>query len=471
MTEENQPQEKSVRRSSLVLAATFGLLVLLGLTAFGGYTIGRASATPPSVAGVVVEPLEVTREVVITVVATPEGQPEQENVVVQEDDSPAEPTAPATAAATATLPPEELATGEIDARDIDFSTFYEVWDVINAEFDGPVPNPEDVLYAAVNGSLETLDDDFTRFVRPEVAERLREDMSGSISGIGAFVRENEEGLVEIVRPIDGQPADLAGLASGDIVIEVDGQSVVDANFDDVLLKVRGPEGSEVTLTVLREREDEPLEFTIVRTTFEVPIVEAEMLGTPDAPVAYVRLTSFNRNAAESTQAELEKLLALDPVGIIFDLRDNPGGFLDQSIAVADLFLPEGVVLLERNNRGLSETFRSDSGDLAEGLPLAVLINAGSASASEIVAGAVKDNARGTLIGETTFGKGSVQQVHTLSDGSELRVTIARWYTPDNVSIDQAGISPDIEVETPEDLGGEEDPQIQQALDFLLNNGE
>jgi len=156
--------------------------------------------------------------------------------------------------------------------------------------------------------------------------------------------------------------------------------------------------------------------------------------------------------------------------IIFDLRDNPGGFLDQSVGIADLFLPEGVVLYERNNKGEEQTFTAVSGDEAESIPMVVLINAGSASASEIVAGALRDNGRTTLIGETTFGKGSVQQLHTLSDGSELRVTVARWYTPANVSISDSGITPDIEVPSPDDftLGGEGDTQLQRAIEFLQN---
>jgi carboxyl-terminal processing protease len=163
---------------------------------------------------------------------------------------------------------------------------------------------------------------------------------------------------------------------------------------------------------------------------------------------------------------LDELLAQNPQGLILDLRSNPGGFLDQSISIGDIFLPQGVVAYERNRSGLDQTFTSDDGDIAETIPLVVLVNEASASASEIVAGAIQDNGRGTLIGATTFGKGSVQTVHTLSDGSELRVTIARWYTPDNRSIDEAGITPDIEVESPLLIGEEDDPQIQRAVEFL-----
>jgi len=184
-------------------------------------------------------------------------------------------------------------------------------------------------------------------------------------------------------------------------------------------------------------------------------------------IGYIRLTEFNSNAEEKLLEALNELIAQGITGLVFDLRDNPGGYLDQSIAVADAFLPDGVALFERNIRGLDETFRTLDGDLAEEIPLVVLVNSGSASASEIVAGAIQDRGRAVLVGETTFGKGSVQQIHPLSDGSELRVTIARWYTPNNKTIDGEGIAPDIEVETPEDLGGPEDGQLMRAIEYLV----
>jgi carboxyl-terminal processing protease len=220
----------------------------------------------------------------------------------------------------------------------------------------------------------------------------------------------------------------------------------------------------VTLTIMRESLEEPFDVTITREQIIIPIVESEML---EEKIGYVRLTSFSSRAVDQLQDALQEILNQEPQALIFDLRDNPGGFLDQSVAVADLFLPEGIVLYQRDNDGVEAIFNSDDGDLAEEIELVILINRGSASASEIVAGAVKYYERGTLIGETTFGKGSVQQTHTLSDGSELRVTIARWYTPENNSIDSTGITADIEVETPDQFGGEEDTQLQRAIDYLL----
>ena len=353
---------------------------------------------------------------------------------------------------------------------VDFATLYEVWDIIAEQYDGDLPPAEELIQALVSGSLETLNDDYTRYVPADVAQRMREDQDGAVEGIGAFVLENDEGLFEIVRPIDGQPADLAGVKAGDVLIEIDGQSVIDLSFDEVILLVRGPQGTSVNLKFLREGEEEPLEFTIVRTRFEVPVVTAEVLPTEmtgGAAIGYIHLTEFTTNAEEKLYEAIDQLLAQGVTGLVLDLRDNPGGFLDQSVAVADAFLPEGVVLYERNMRGLDETFTSIDGDAAESIPLVVLVNAGSASASEIVAGALQDRGRAVLVGETTFGKGSVQQIHPLSDGSELRVTIARWYTPNDNTIDSVGITPDIEVESPEDLGGPEDGQLMRAIEWLL----
>jgi len=441
-----------------------------------GFLAGRMSAPPPPTVAVMAADIIPTNTVappptteIVAVVATPVA-------------SPVPPTEVPTAVPTATpepIPTVVAPTAEAEGlappdgsplAGVDFATFYEVWDLIATEYDGSMPDMDEMRDAIIAGSLETLDDNYTRYVSPDVAERMREDMQGAVEGIGAFVFENDEGMFEIVRPIDGQPADLAGVKAGDILIEIDGESVLDLSFDEVILMVRGPQGSSVNLKFLREGEEEPVEFTIVRTRFVVPIVESELLPlemTGGEAIGYIRLTEFNSNAEEKLLEALNELMAQGITGLVFDLRDNPGGYLDQSIAVADAFLPDGVALFERNIRGLDETFRTLDGDLAEDIPLVVLVNSGSASASEIVAGAIQDRDRAVLVGETTFGKGSVQQIHPLSDGSELRVTIARWYTPDNKTIDGEGIAPDIEVETPEDLGGPEDGQLMRAIEYLL----
>ncbi len=353
---------------------------------------------------------------------------------------------------------------ELDETDVDL--LLEVWEIVDEEFDGSLPEQEEVTYSAIRGSLELLEDDYTRFINPEMADRLRTQLDGSFEGIGAFVDLNADGYLVIVRPMEDQPADRAGLKADDLVTHVNGESVLGMTLEEITAEIKGPEGTEVRLTIERESVDEPFDVTVERQRIVIPIVSGEML---EENVAYVRLTGFSANAAEQLQLELEALLEQEPRGLILDLRDNPGGFLSQSIQVADLFLGDGIVTYERDSRDLEEIFESEDGDLAEEIALVVLVNAGSASASEIVAGAIQDRDRGILVGETTFGKGSVQQSHTLSDGSELRVTIARWYTPDDKSIDSNGIAPDIEVDTPEEFGNENDGQLQRAIEYLLDS--
>jgi carboxyl-terminal processing protease len=469
-------KEESRTRWSLILLPGLLVLCLCLATGTAAFYIGQQMVATPGREPVTV--LEITREPG-SPVATPAAEEASEGAEPSQNESATQgvlslpettPAAPATSAnptpaptvppPTPTVPPPPL---ELD--EVNLELFYDVWRIIQRDFDGDLPGTEQLLHALIAGSLETLDDEYTRYVPPQVAARMRQDLQGSFEGIGAFVRMTDDGYLQIVRPMAGQPAARAGLLPQDVILAVDGMSVLGLDVDQAITLVRGPRGTAVVLTISREDVDEPFDVTVVREQIEIPIVEAEML--PEN-IAYVRLSQFNRNAQPHLQAALVQLLAQNPQGLVLDLRDNPGGFLDQAVAVSDLFLDDGVVLLERNRRGMDEVFRSSSGGVAEDIPLVVLINAGSASASEIVAGAIQDRGRAVLIGETSFGKGSVQQTHTLTDGSELRVTFARWYTPNNKSIDREGIVPDIEVlPSPMEFGGPEDTQLQRAIQFLL----
>ena len=471
------PSPAGRRSPGLLLIGLMAVLFGLAMAAVG-FVAGRATAAAPGA-----EPPAPTLAAVAQV-ETPTPLPPAPTLAVPTEPLPTATATPAPTELPTVLPPTEppatataeptteiIISEESPLRSADFTTFYDTWELIADEYDGALPPADELIQAAISGSLEALGDNYTRYVAPDVAERMRQDMAGAVEGIGAMVQENDDGLFEIVRPIDGQPADLAGLQPGDVLIEVDGQSVLEYSFDEVILMVRGPAGTTVNLKVLREGEPEPLAFSIVRARFEVAVVEYEILPaemTGGAAIGYIRLTEFGATAEEKLLEALAAVLAEQPTGLIFDLRDNPGGYLDQSVAVADAFLPAGVALFERNIRGLDQTFTTDDGDAAEEIPLVVLVNAGSASASEIVAGAIQDRGRAVLVGETTFGKGSVQQIHTLADGGELRITIARWYTPDNHTIQDEGITPDIEVASPENLGGPEDGQLMRAIEFILN---
>jgi carboxyl-terminal processing protease len=351
---------------------------------------------------------------------------------------------------------------EPEEIEVDFDTFWEAWVIVEDRFYYEIPDEEERVYGAIQGMLYSLGDPYTSFVPPDVARILREDTSGAFEGIGAYVEEAPSGGVHIVRVFEDAPARKAGLRAGDLVVAADGVDIRGMILNEALLLIRGPAGTEVTLTVLREGEPEPLEITITRAKIDVPTTESRML---EDNIGYVALFDFNAQAGKRLEEAIEELLDQGAEALILDLRNNPGGFLDQAIKVSDLFLPKGVVLLQRDVDGNETEHKSGNGDLAEDIPLVILINGNSASAAEIVAGAVQDLGRGTLIGETTFGKGSVQLLYDLSDGSQLRITYANWYTPKGTSLSEQGVSPDITVETPVEPT-ETDIQLERAVEFL-----
>lgn len=377
--------------------------------------------------------------------------------------------APVPAPAASATPEKSAVNGSNDAQsaapqDRSLKTFWEAYDILQQEYYGnDLPTGKNLEYDAISGLIFGLEDQFTSFVSPESAKLIEEDATGSFSGIGAYVQLNKQRALLITKIFQGSPAEKAGLKAGDIIIEVDGKSIVGGDINEQVAKVRGPEGSTATFTIVREGEDKPFKVDIARAKIEIKLVESKLL---DNNVAYVSLTSFNSaTAAQQLQAAIQDLLAKNPKGLIFDLRDNPGGFLDQAVQVADLFLKDGVVLYERSKNGDEQVFRSDDRGIAQDIPLVVLVNGGSASASEIVAGAIQDRGRGALIGEKTFGKGSVQQINHLSDGSQLRVTIAHWFTPNNRGIHGQGIEPNIAVERGADPKA--DPQLDRAVEYIL----
>jgi len=350
-------------------------------------------------------------------------------------------------------------------REEQFAVFWEAWDIVEREFYRREQlDREEMVYGAIRGVLESLDDPYTAFVDPTRAAILSEDMRGSFEGIGAVVTM-EDGQLLIVEPLKGKPAEKAGLKRGDVILKVDDTEIKDMSLIEAIALIRGPRGTVVRLTIQREGVDEPFIVELVRERIEIPVIEADLL---DEGIAYVRLYALNRQASQSLRAVLEGLLAQDPVGLILDLRSNPGGFLHIAVEVSSQFIDEGLILVERGKGGAERRHWALKGGLATDIPLVVLVNGATASASEIVAGAIQDHGRGVLIGERTFGKGLVQNVHDLSDGSSLRVTVSRWLTPEGRWIEDQGLIPDIEVElTEEDLEGDRDPQLERAIEYLL----
>jgi carboxyl-terminal processing protease len=346
--------------------------------------------------------------------------------------------------------------------EVDMGVFWEVWNALEERYYYDLPDEQTRVYGAIDGLIGTLDDPHTAFVPPDVARILREDDTGMFEGIGAYVDQAPDGGVYIIRVFEDGPAEAAGLHANDVIIAVDGQDVTEKTLNESLLLIRGPAGSSVQLTVIREGVEEPLTFTLMRARLEIPTIESRML---EDNIGYVALFEFNTRASERLEDAVKDLLDQGAQSIILDLRNNPGGFLNESILVADLFLPKGTVVIQRDVEDFETVHQSRNGQLAEDVPLVVLVNEASASASEIVAGAIQDRDRGTLIGTTTFGKGSVQLQYDLSDGSQLRVTYANWFTPNDRSIQGEGITPDIVVQNPEEPS-QDDAQLDRAIQFL-----
>lgn len=343
---------------------------------------------------------------------------------------------------------------------------WEIWDTLNKYYIHPEEiEPQKLIYGAASGMVATLGDRHTTFVEPIPASILDEDMQGSFEGIGATV-ELVEGKVTIVRPLPDSPALQAGLLPGDVILAVNDISLEGKSLLESIRIIRGPRGTVARLLVQRQGVDEPFIVAVKRAKVELPNLEAKIL---DGNVAYLRIAEFNALSANQVRSALRELLTSKPVGIIFDLRDNPGGYLQMAIEVASEFLPRGAVIVQEQERDKPIRERTvQRNGLATDLPLVVLVNEGSASASEIVAGAIQEHGRGILIGMPTYGKGSVQLTQTLQDGSSLRVTIAKWLLPSGRNLDGDGIVPDIEVPlTPEDIVAGRDPQLQRAVERLL----
>ena len=347
-----------------------------------------------------------------------------------------------------------------------FKPFWQSWDLVHELYiDQPV-NDEAMMQGAIKGIMDSLGDQHSSYMDPDQHRQANMDLEGEYEGIGAWVDGTGEYLT-IVSPIADSPAEKAGLKPGDQIIAVDGEDMTGIDGSLVIRKVLGPAGTSLTLTIFREGEPEPFDVTLKRANIVLPVVESEML---DENIAYVKLNNFSANATEILVDHLEELLPQEPVGLILDLRYNPGGDRDTAVEVSSQFIGDGVIMYQVYGDGSRDTFEAVKGGLATDIPIVVLINEGSASASEIVAGAIQDYKRGTLVGMVTFGKGSVQNwIPLVDDQGQVRVTIARWLTPNGRTIHELGIEPDVIVElTEEDFEAERDPQLEKAIELITN---
>lgn len=319
-----------------------------------------------------------------------------------------------------------------------------------------------MYYGAMRGLVASINDPYTRFVDPEMLAEETLDVEGEYGGLGIYMA-NRDGRTTVIAPIEDTPAARAGIKPLDEILKVDDEVVAGMESNEVVKKLRGAPGTKVTLHVRRENESELIPITIVREIIKIKTVRMEML---DDGVAYIKLNHFNMKTDEELRAALETAQSENAKGVIMDLRNNPGGLLDVCVDVTSRFISEGVVVgMKGRFERANDTLYAKPG-VATDLPLVVLVNEGSASASEIFAGAIKDHKRGTIVGAKTFGKGSVQTLFNLPDGSGIYITIARYHTPSGFEIDHVGLEPDIKVEGEPKKDRKEDAQFQKALSVL-----
>lgn len=372
-----------------------------------------------------------------------------------------------TTATTTTLTNQTFSTSSSEDLDKLFQPFWETWNYVNNQYvDQPVDKTL-MMRGAITGMLESLGDPHTSYMDPEMFRQQNTPLQGEYEGIGAWVDITGDYLI-IISPMPNSPAEKQGLKSGDQIIAIDGEDMTGIEGNLVLRRILGKAGTDVTLSIFRPTTNETIDVTITRQKITIPSVTGEML---ENDIAYIQLINFGEKTHQDLRNILKDLLKQKPVGLILDMRNNGGGYLNTAIDVASEFVSQSPIMYEEFGDGERITYKAKPNGLATEIPLVVLINEGTASASEITAGAIQDYGRGVLVGKTSYGKGSVQNWVTLqNDQGAIRVTIARWLTPNERQINSLGLAPDYEIDiTEEDIEAERDTQLEKALELLLND--
>ncbi len=352
-------------------------------------------------------------------------------------------------------------------KKIDFSTFWQVWDALKSNhINGKTVKDQDLVYGAIKGLTNALDDPHTVFFTPDEAKKFNEDVKGNFGGIGAEIGKDHDQLI-IVSPLKNSPAEKAGLKPKDKILKIDDLSTNNLSVDEAVSKIRGEVGTKVILTIFRDGLTTSKKIEIIRDLIHTQTLDWSI---KDNNILYIQLYSFNTNSESLFEKAIIDAATKSPdtKGLILDLRNNPGGYFDVAVDLAGWFIKRGdVVVKERSANGDEQTFRANGNQALSTLPMVVLINSGSASASEILAGALKIDRGIKLIGEKSFGKGTVQELENIKDDSLLKITIANWLMPDGTLIDKNGINPDYEVElTDKDIEAKRDPQLDKAIEVL-----
>ncbi len=353
-------------------------------------------------------------------------------------------------------------------RDVDISLLWEVWNQLNDHYNDPQKlQVTPMVYGAAEGLVRGVGDPYTAFMTPTEDKDFRDTLAGNLEGIGAELTLQND-AVTVVTPLKGSPAQKAGILPKDIIIEVEGQSTEGWTLDQVVSKVRGPQGTSVKLAVYRDKVGKK-EFTITREAIHVPSVEAKVIEKNGKKIGYISLNQFGEQSIQEFKKELQAQQKQNIDGLVMDLRNNGGGLLDGAIDLVSLFLDKGTVVSVERRGQITETDDVLGGAIAKDLPLVVLQNGATASASEITSGALQDHKRATIVGEKSFGKGTVQEIIKLSGGASLRVTVAHWLTPNGKNLGKEGVTPDVVVEgkKPQGLSAEKDAQLEKALEVLV----
>ncbi len=354
------------------------------------------------------------------------------------------------------------------AEIVNMKLFWDAWNILSSNYVDPHSLvTEEMIFGAIKGMVASVDDPYTNFMTPKENREFQESMQGHLEGIGAELTLRN-GMLTVISPLKNSPAQNAGLQPEDIIYEVDGTSTENMTLEQAVMAIRGKKGTAVVLTVLRKNYNEPITIRIVRDMININSIDWEMEGD----IAVIEINQFGDNTKQEFSKAISEILLERPTGVILDLRYNGGGYLDGAVDIVSEFLEkEKVVTIKRRNPEDDEVIYVNGQARMAKIPLVILINKGSASASEIVAGAVQDHNRGTVIGEESFGKGTVQTVENLIGGSSLRVTIAKWFTPNDQNINESGITPDIVIErTIEDFESGDDPQLEKAIEHLETLG-
>ncbi len=351
---------------------------------------------------------------------------------------------------------------------IDFQTFWSVWNIINERYVSKNgPTDDEKVWAATSGLVSSLGDPYSVFFPPKEAELFESEVRGNFSGVGIEIGM-EDDILTVIAPLKGTPAYLAGIKAGDKIVQIGELSTFGLTIDDSVGLIRGEEGTPVVLTVAREGEEELLQIEIIRGTIQIPILDTELR---DDGIFVITLNSFSATSPSLFRDALREFVETKGDKLILDLRNNPGGFLDAAVDISSWFLPAGKIVATERGREetIERSYRSKGYNIfTDNLKFVILMNRGSASASEILAGALSEYEKATIIGEQSFGKGSVQELISINDKTSIKLTIARWFTPFGVSISENGLTPDIEVAfTRADAEAEIDPQLEKAVETLL----